>query len=198
MSCGFDQQEVSYIRIDGGTTHRQPLIDKFNDRQSSVALCSLMAAGHGINLTAANHVIHADRWWNPAVENQATDRVHRIGQDKTVYVYRILVQGTLEERIDRLLASKRSMADNIMGAATRRCSQLDARRAAGASATPRLRHSIVDYDQDTQERLRQRLMVVRSAHGCPMMASRSSLLKPSVLKDHTSAHSLPELTAPSV
>lgn len=110
-------QSVPYIRIDGSTTKRQALIDKFNAGQASVALLSLMAAGHGINLTAANHVIHADRWWNPAIEDQATDRVHRIGQDKTVYVYRILVQGTLEERIDTLLANKRAMASSIVGAA---------------------------------------------------------------------------------
>lgn len=79
-----------------------------------------MAAGYGINLTAANHVIHADRWWNPAVEEQATDRVHRIGQDRTVYVYRILVEGTLEERIDQLLAEKQGMSDQILAAATER------------------------------------------------------------------------------
>ena len=111
-------QPIQYIRIDGSTNNRQPLIDMFNAGQAKVALCSLMAAGHGINLTAANHVIHADRWWNPAVEDQATDRVHRIGQDKTVYVYRILVEDTLEERIDTLLANKRLMASSIIGAAT--------------------------------------------------------------------------------
>ncbi|MFW6188477.1 MAG: ABC transporter substrate-binding protein [Actinomycetota bacterium] len=74
--------------------------------------------GQGITLTGANHVIHADRWWNPAVEDQATDRVHRIGQNKTVYVYRILVSNTLEERIDELLTEKRGIADRIIGAAT--------------------------------------------------------------------------------
>lgn len=117
------QSGIRYIRIDGGTSNRQGLIDHFNDGHASVALLSLMAAGHGINLTAANHVIHADRWWNPAVEDQATDRVHRIGQDKTVYVHRILTEGTLEERIDTLLATKRDMSDQIIDAAT-----ADARR----------------------------------------------------------------------
>ena len=109
---------VRHIRIDGSTNNRQQLIDMFNNGEASVALCSLMAAGHGINLTSANHVIHADRWWNPAVEDQATDRVHRIGQDKTVYVYRILVEDTLEERIDTLLTNKRAMASSIISAAT--------------------------------------------------------------------------------
>ena len=111
------EKRINYIRIDGSTNNRQVLIDKFNQRNAKVALLSLMAAGHGINLTAANHVIHADRWWNPAVEAQATDRVHRIGQDKTVYVYRILVEGTLEERIDTLLEEKKDMADQIMSVA---------------------------------------------------------------------------------
>ncbi|MCA9970565.1 MAG: DEAD/DEAH box helicase, partial [Anaerolineales bacterium] len=108
---------MSYIRIDGSTTRRQAVIDRFNAGQAGVAICSVQAAGYGINMTAANHVIHADRWWNPAVEDQATDRVHRIGQDKTVYVYRIMVEGTLEERIDRLLMRKRGMADQIVRAA---------------------------------------------------------------------------------
>jgi len=110
---------VSYIKIQGDTANRQPLIDAFNSGSARVALLSLLSAGHGITLNAANHVIHADRWWNPAVEDQATDRVHRIGQTRTVYVYQILVQGTLEEKIDHLLESKRGMADQIIGAATR-------------------------------------------------------------------------------
>lgn len=114
------QKQISYMRIDGSTSNRRSRIDRFNAGEDRVALCSIMAAGYGINLTSGNHVIHADRWWNPAVEDQATDRVHRIGQDKTVYVYRILVEGTLEERIDQLLTSKRGMADQIIGAAKRR------------------------------------------------------------------------------
>lgn len=118
LETWLQSQSLRYVRIDGSTSNRQILIDHFNRREASVALCSLRAAGHGINLTAANHVIHADRWWNPAVEDQATDRVHRIGQDKTVYVYRILVQGTLEERIDAMLANKRVIASNIVGAAS--------------------------------------------------------------------------------
>lgn len=80
-----------------------------------MALCSLKATSMGINLQTANHVIHADRWWNPAAEDQATDhRVHRIGQDRTVYVYYIVTEGTLEERIDALLDRKRSIAGQIL------------------------------------------------------------------------------------
>lgn len=105
---------ISHIRIDGSTNNRQQLIDTFNEGHATAAICSTLAAGYGINLIAANHVIHADLWWNPAVEDQATDRVHRIGQTKTVYVYRILTQNTLEDRIDRLLSRKRGIANSIM------------------------------------------------------------------------------------
>ncbi len=112
------EKKIPYIRIDGSTSQRQRLIDEFNQGSAKVALLSLMAAGSGINLTGANHVIHADRWWNPAVEDQATDRVHRIGQKKNVFVYQILTIGTLEEKIDRLLTKKKGMADQIIGAAT--------------------------------------------------------------------------------
>jgi SNF2 family DNA or RNA helicase len=111
------ERGIPYIRIDGATTKRQELIDRFNVGRAKVALLSIRAAGHGITVTAANHVIHADRWWNPAVENQATDRVHRIGQTKTVYVYRIMVENTLEERIEKLLRRKQDIADTIINAA---------------------------------------------------------------------------------
>jgi SNF2 family DNA or RNA helicase len=96
---------------------RQRRIDDFNDHRAQVALCSLQAMGHGVNLTAANHVIHVDRWWNPAVEDQATDRVHRIGQEKTVFVHRILTSDTLEEKIATLQERKRGLSDDVMGAA---------------------------------------------------------------------------------
>ena len=112
------EKNIEYIRIDGSTQNRQQLINKFNAGKASIALCSLMAGGHGINLTAASHLFHIDRWWNPAVENQATDRVHRIGQTKTVYVYKILVKGTLEEKIDAILERKQSISDKVIGAAT--------------------------------------------------------------------------------
>lgn len=115
----LQRQKMKYIRIDGSTRNRQDLIDRFNNRKASVALCSILAAGHGINLIAANHVVHVDRWWNPAVEDQATDRVHRIGQEKTVYVHKILTEGTLEEKIDLLIEKKRGISDTVIGAATK-------------------------------------------------------------------------------
>lgn len=107
---------ISSVRIDGGVVNRQVRIDAFNDGQATVALCSILACGYGIKLTSANHVVHFDRWWNPATEDQATDRVHRIGQQKTVYVYRTLVSGTLEEKIAALLENKRDLADQVIGA----------------------------------------------------------------------------------
>ena len=114
----LNRKKVKYIRLDGSTRNRQDLIDKFNTGKASVALCSLMATSHGINLTSARHVIHMDRWWNPAIEDQATDRVHRIGQTKTVYVYKVLAEGTLEEKIDSLLELKKGISDRVIGAAT--------------------------------------------------------------------------------
>lgn len=71
----------------------------------------MKAAGTGLNLTAASHVIHYDLWWNPAVENQATDRAYRIGQHKNVQVHRFITEGTFEERIDQMIAKKRSLAE---------------------------------------------------------------------------------------
>jgi SNF2 family DNA or RNA helicase len=106
---------ISYVRIDGSTQGRQELVDQFNQGSPMVALCSLKACSHGITMTAANHVIHVSRWWNPAVEEQATDRVHRIGQERTVYVYNIQVENTLEERIADILERKRDLVDGIMG-----------------------------------------------------------------------------------
>jgi len=76
----------------------------------------LLAAGQGITLTGANHVLHVDRWWNPAVEDQATDRVHRIGQKKTVFIHHVLTEGTLEERIEKILEKKRGISDSVLSA----------------------------------------------------------------------------------
>ena len=87
-----------------------------SERGSPVMLLSLKAGGVGLNLTAANHVIHFDRWWNPAVEDQATDRVFRIGQQRNVQVRKFVCVGTLEERIDRMIDDKRDLAERIVGA----------------------------------------------------------------------------------
>ena len=77
-------------------------------------VASLRAGGTGLNLTAASHVFHFDRWWNPAVEDQASDRAHRIGQTRVVQVHRLVCAGTIEERIDQLIADKRDLATRIV------------------------------------------------------------------------------------
>ncbi|MFZ2956073.1 MAG: DEAD/DEAH box helicase [Candidatus Ozemobacteraceae bacterium] len=94
---------------------RRTLVDRFqNDETVPFFVLSLKAGGVGLNLTAAAHVIHFDRWWNPAVENQATDRAFRIGQKKNVLVHKFVCRGTIEERIDALLTSKKSMSEEIL------------------------------------------------------------------------------------
>ena len=98
------------------TALREAEIAAFNaDPEPNVFLVSLKAGGFGLNLTRATHVIHFDRWWNPAVENQATDRAHRIGQSRTVFVHLFISSGTLEDRIDALLEDKRRLAGEIVG-----------------------------------------------------------------------------------
>jgi SNF2 family DNA or RNA helicase len=88
----------------------------------------LKAGGVGLNLTAANHVFHYDRWWNPAIENQATDRAFRIGQTKTVHVHKFVCTGTLEERIDQMIEQKMELAENIVGSGEQWLSDLSAGR----------------------------------------------------------------------
>ena len=111
-------REVLFLH--GGTTrkNRDRIVCRFQDPNDDAPLLilSLKAGGYGLNLTAASHVFHFDRWWNPAVEDQATDRAHRIGQDKRVQVHKFVCIGTLEERIDGLLEKKRNLADNVLGA----------------------------------------------------------------------------------
>jgi len=86
---------------------------------------SLKAGGVGITLTQANHVFHFDRWWNPSVENQATDRAFRIGQQKNVFVHKFVTLGTLEERIDQMIEDKQKIADSIIGSDENWLTQLD-------------------------------------------------------------------------
>ncbi|MEZ0072491.1 SNF2-related protein [Planotetraspora sp. GP83] len=95
---------------------RDALVERFqSDDEPMVFLLSLKAAGTGLNLTAANHVVHVDRWWNPAVENQATDRAFRIGQTKNVQVRKFICVGTLEERIDEMIERKKALAESVVG-----------------------------------------------------------------------------------
>jgi SNF2 family DNA or RNA helicase len=88
------------------------MVERFQtESDCPLLLISIKAGGTGLNLTAANHVIHYDLWWNPAVENQATDRAYRIGQERTVFVHRLVTAATFEEKIDQLIQGKRELAD---------------------------------------------------------------------------------------
>ncbi|MFK7789149.1 MAG: helicase-related protein, partial [Phycisphaeraceae bacterium] len=106
---------------------RQKMVEQFQEAtgKNPILILSLKAGGVGLNLTAANHVFHFDRWWNPAVENQATDRAYRIGQTRTVFVHKYVVRGTLEERIDEMIESKTELAENIIGQGERWLTDLD-------------------------------------------------------------------------
>jgi SNF2 family DNA or RNA helicase len=109
---------VPIFYLHGGTPQRQrdEMVNAFQTNgQPAIFILSLRAGGLGLNLTAASHVFHFDRWWNPAVENQATDRAHRIGQIRKVQVHKFISIGTVEERIDRLLTEKTHLAETIVG-----------------------------------------------------------------------------------
>jgi SNF2 family DNA or RNA helicase len=104
--------------LHGGTPvkERDGLVRRFQaPKGPRVFILSLKAGGTGLNLTAANHVFHFDRWWNPAVENQATDRAFRIGQTRNVQVHRYICSGTLEDHINELIESKRALAESVLG-----------------------------------------------------------------------------------
>jgi len=104
---------IPYCLLTGETQNRPDVIARFQSGDAPLFLISLKAGGTGLNLTAADTVIHYDPWWNPAVEAQATDRTHRIGQDKPVFVYKLIAQGTVEERILQLQADKHALASRL-------------------------------------------------------------------------------------
>jgi len=106
----------AYLYLDGSTSavERNRLVRQFQTGDQPLFLISLKAGGLGLNLTAADYVIHLDPWWNPAVEDQASDSAHRIGQERPVTVYRLIAAGTIEEKIIRLHQNKRSMADALL------------------------------------------------------------------------------------
>jgi len=112
----MDKEKITYQYLDGSTPpdERQRQVDTFQNGDATAFLISLKAGGTGLNLTAADYVIHMDPWWNPAVEDQATDRAHRIGQEKPVMVYRIIAQNTIEEEILRLHDTKRDLVAGVL------------------------------------------------------------------------------------
>jgi len=107
---------IPSIKLTGESRDRGALVERFQNGEVPLFLISLKAGGTGLNLTAADTVIHYDPWWNPAVEAQATDRAHRIGQDKPVFVYKLFIEGSVEEKILALQARKKSLASGILGA----------------------------------------------------------------------------------
>ncbi len=115
IRAALDSDGVQYEYLDGSTKNRIERVDHFNEDASiPVFLISLKAGGTGLNLTGADTVIHFDPWWNPAVEDQATDRAHRIGQTKNVNVYKLIAAGTVEEKILDLSAKKRELVSNVL------------------------------------------------------------------------------------
>jgi superfamily II DNA or RNA helicase len=112
----LDEQKVVYQYLDGSTPakKRKQAVDAFQNGEGDVFLISLKAGGSGLNLTAADYVIHMDPWWNPAVEDQASDRAHRIGQLRPVTIYRLVAKGTIEDKIVALHKTKRDLADSLL------------------------------------------------------------------------------------
>ena len=108
------EQETSYLKLTGATKNRQDLVEDFQAGKAEVFLISLKAGGTGLTLTHADTVIHYDPWWNPAAENQATDRAYRIGQDKPAFVHKLICKGTVEQRIQQMQEKKAGISDSIL------------------------------------------------------------------------------------
>ncbi|GAA1427796.1 DEAD/DEAH box helicase [Streptomyces thermospinosisporus] len=122
----LEERGIPAQLLHGGTpvARREEMVSRFQRGEVPVFLLSLKAAGTGLNLTRADHVVHYDRWWNPAVEAQATDRAYRIGQDRPVQVHRLIAEGTVEDRIAALLESKKELADAVIGSGEQALSRL--------------------------------------------------------------------------
>ncbi|MBY0405000.1 MAG: DEAD/DEAH box helicase, partial [Cyanobacteria bacterium] len=117
MRQWLERKGIKYEYLTGETKDRETIVNRFNSDDSiPIFLISLKAGGTGLNLTGADYVIHYDPWWNPAAEDQATDRAHRIGQTKSVFVYRFIAKGTVEEKIMKLKERKRDLVDSIISA----------------------------------------------------------------------------------
>jgi hypothetical protein len=144
------QRGIDYALLTGDSRDRRAPVEDFQQGRVPLFLISLKAGGVGLNLTAADTVIHYDPWWNPAAENQASDRAYRIGQDKPVFVYKLIARGTVEEKIQLLQREKAALAAGIL-------------EGAGAD------WQLDDADTRSSRRCRRR----SSAHGCMPWARRS-------------------------
>ncbi|HEY4328228.1 MAG TPA: C-terminal helicase domain-containing protein, partial [Phycisphaerae bacterium] len=109
------KRQIDFVRLTGQTVDRATPVERFQRGEVPLFLISLKAGGTGLNLTAADTVIHYDPWWNPAVEQQATDRAHRIGQEKKVFVYKLVTKGTVEEKIVAMQDRKRELVAGLLG-----------------------------------------------------------------------------------
>ena len=115
IKAWLERTGIKHEYLTGKTKDRGEVVERFNnDPTIPIFLISLKAGGTGLNLTGADYVIHYDPWWNPAVEDQATDRAYRIGQTKKVFVYRIITKGTVEEKIQKLKQQKRNLVDSVI------------------------------------------------------------------------------------
>jgi len=114
IAAALEKASIAYVLLTGDTTDRATPVKSFQNGEVPVFLISLKAGGVGLNLTAADTVIHYDPWWNPAAENQATDRAHRLGQDKPVFVYKLITAGSIEEKIVALQEKKAALAAGIL------------------------------------------------------------------------------------
>ena len=114
VAAELDRRGIPYVLLDGTTRNRGAVVDAFRSGEAPVFLISLKAGGFGLNLTEADYVFLMDPWWNPASENQAIDRAHRIGQTKNVMVYRYVAEGTIEEKVLALQKRKAELFDDLM------------------------------------------------------------------------------------
>ncbi|MNN23729.1 hypothetical protein D3C81_1371340 [compost metagenome] len=114
IEAELQKRDITYNLLTGDTQDRRSPVQDFQNGKVPLFLISLKAGGTGLNLTAADTVIHYDPWWNPATENQATDRAYRIGQDKPVFVYKLIARGTLEEKIQQLQQRKAALAAGVL------------------------------------------------------------------------------------
>ncbi|MGE9269058.1 MAG: DEAD/DEAH box helicase, partial [Verrucomicrobiales bacterium] len=119
------QRAIPLLKLTGASKDRGELVEKFQSGRFPLFLISLKAGGTGLNLTAADTVIHYDPWWNPAAENQATDRAYRIGQDKPVFVHKLICAGTVEDRIHQLQQQKSRLAADLLSGASRKIPDAD-------------------------------------------------------------------------
>ena len=115
ISARLAEEGIGHLYLDGSTRNRAEVIEAFRAGAAPVFLISLKAGGFGLNLTEADHVFIMDPWWNPAAEQQAVDRIHRIGQEREVHVYRLVAEGTIEEKVMQLKASKAALFDAVVG-----------------------------------------------------------------------------------